>query len=234
MRAVLVKIIADVRRRRMQTALVVLVTLLASCTATIALTLLVRSSAPFDEAFERVSGPHLIFHVDAAKVSPEQLRATASVPVVVATGDPHPIALVPIQVGDKKSTVELVGRDDPGGRVDRLELVAGRWVQGPGEIVVTRFNAPEGAELRIVVNETVRILSRADRPAFLVVGEVVDVGEYSGSLDGRAWVLSDQLARLVDPVASPLAYEMAYRVRDSSTQDGLTSDAAVIQAALPI
>jgi putative ABC transport system permease protein len=233
-RAVLVKIGADVRRRRIQTALVVLVTLLASSAATISLTVLVRSSAPFDETFERVSGPHLVFHVDAAKVGPEQLRSTASVPVVMATGDPHPIAIVPIQVGDRKSTVELVGRDDPGGRVDRLELVAGRWVQGPGEIVVTRFNAPEGAQLRIILGETVRILSRADRPAFVVVGEVVDVGEYSGSLGGRAWVLGNQLVGLVDPDASPLGYEMAYRVRDSSTQDGLTSDATEIQAALPI
>jgi putative ABC transport system permease protein len=173
--------------------------------ATVSLTLLVRSTAPFEDAFERVSGPHLIFHPDAARVSPEQLRAAASLPVVVAAGDPHPIALVPIEVGDRKTTVELVGRDDPGGRVDRLELVSGRWVRGPGEMVVTRFEAPEEGELKIAVGQTVHVLSLADRPAFRVVGEVVDVGEYSGETDGRAWVRSDQVAGLTDPQASPLS-----------------------------
>jgi putative ABC transport system permease protein len=232
-RAILVKIAADVRRRRLQTALVAVVALLASCTATVSLTLLVRSTAPFEEAFERASGPHLILHPDAARVSAEQLRATASLPVVVAAGDPHPIAFVPIAAGDRKTTVELVGRDDPGGRVDRLELVAGRWVQGPGEMVVTRFSAPEAGELRIQVGETVHVLSRADRPAFRVVGEVVDVGEYSGDFDGRAWVRSDQLSGLADVAASPPGYEMAYRVRDSRTEDGLNADAAAIEAALP-
>src|SRR5262249_35579902 len=180
MRAVLAKGAAHVRRRRLQTVLVALTTLVASCTATTSLTLLARTSAPFEQVFERVSGPHLILHPDAARVSTEQLRATASLPVVVAAGDPHRIALVPIQVGERKTRVELVERDDPGGRGARLQLVAGRWVQGPGEIVVPRFDAPEAGELKIVVGETVRVLSRADRPAFRVVGEVVDVGEYSG------------------------------------------------------
>jgi len=233
MRAVLAKIAADVRRRRLQTVLVVLTTLVAGCTATTSLTLLARTTAPFEEAFERVSGPHLILHPDAARVSTEQLRATASLPVVVAAGDPHPIALVPIQVGDKKTRVELVERDDPGGRVDRLQLVAGRWVQGPGEVVVTRFDAPEAGELKIVVGQTVRILSRADRPALRVVGEVVDVGEYGGDTDGRAWIRSDQLTGLINPAEQPLGYEMAYRVRDARTQDGLDAAAAAIKSALP-
>jgi len=233
MRAVLAKVAADVRRRRLQTVLVALTTLVASCTATTSLTLLARTSAPFEQVFERVSGPHLILHPDAARVSTEQLRATASLPVVVAAGDPHRIALVPIQVGERKTRVELVERDDPGGRVDRLQLVAGRWVQGPGEIVVTRFDAPEAGELKIVVGETVRVLSRADRPAFRVVGEVVDVGEYSGDFDGRAWIRSDQLTGLIDPADDALGYEMAYRVRDARTQDGLDAAAAAIKAALP-
>src|SRR5215472_3458754 len=218
MRAVLTKVAADVRRRRLQTLLVALTTLVASCTATTSLTLLARTTAPFEQVFERVSGPHLLLHPDAARVSTEQLRATASLPVVVAAGDPHRIALVPIQVGDRKT---------------RVELVEGRWVQGPGEIVVTRFDAPEAGELKIVVGETVRVLSRADRPAFRVVGEVVDVGEYSGDFDGRAWIRSDQLTGLIDPADDALGYEMAYRVRDARTQDSLNAAAAAIKAALP-
>src|SRR5262249_60155103 len=134
-----------------------------------------------------------------------------------------------IAVEERKPRVGVGERADPGGRLDRLQLVAGRWVQGPGEIVVTRFDAPEAGELKIVVGETVRVLSRADRPAFRVVGEVVDVGEYSGDFDGRAWIRSDQLTGLIDPADDALGYEMAYRVRDARTQDGLDAAAAPIK-----
>jgi putative ABC transport system permease protein len=230
MRAILIKIRRDIQRRRMQTAMVALITLLASAMATISLTLLVRSTAPYEEAFERVSGAHLLMNFDAAKVGPDELRATGALPVVTAAGEPHPIAYVPVEANNHKTTFELVGRDDPGGKVDRIQLAAGRWVQGPGEIVVTRVTTADAGQVKLRVGDTVYALGRSDRPAFRVVGVAIDL--IPGSPE-RAWIRSDQVAGLSDATTSPLGYEMAYRVRDSSTDDGLQRDGRAIEDALP-
>ncbi|HVS47612.1 MAG TPA: ABC transporter permease, partial [Candidatus Dormibacteraeota bacterium] len=93
MRPVFTQIRAAVFRRRMQTATVVLVSLLATTVSTMALTLLVRSTQPFDDAFARIDGPHLVFHLDATQVRPAQLQATSTLPGVTAAGPPHEIAL---------------------------------------------------------------------------------------------------------------------------------------------
>ena len=111
---VLTQIRAAVLRRRTQTATVVLVTLLATTVSTMAITLLVRSTQPFDDAFARVNGPHLVFHLDATRVTPAQLQATSTLPGVTAAGPPHEIALVPLQRGEEKAVFEIVGRATPG------------------------------------------------------------------------------------------------------------------------
>ncbi|GAC1652753.1 MAG: hypothetical protein NVS9B1_00770 [Candidatus Dormibacteraceae bacterium] len=231
MRAVLTKIGRDIQRRRMQTAVVALITLLAGAMATISLTLVVRSTAPYDDAFDRVSGAHLVFHLDAAKVGPEAIRATGALPVVTAAGEPRPIAFVPFERGTKKATLQVVGRDDPGGRLERIQLAAGRWVQRPGEIVVTHISTPDIGQVKMSIGDTVYALSRPERPAFKVVGEAIDVNETTERT--RAWVRSSEVAGLTDGLNSRPGFEMAYRVRHAETDAGLAGDAQAIQDALP-
>jgi putative ABC transport system permease protein len=125
--AVLTQVRSAVLRHRAQSAVVLLTTMLAATVSTMSLTLAVRSLGPWDAAFASVSGPHLVFHLDAARVTPAQLEATASLPGVVAAGPVHEIAMVPLQRGSEKAVFEIVGRDNPGGAVDRLRLREGRW-----------------------------------------------------------------------------------------------------------
>src|SRR5436309_15402880 len=99
MRPLFTQIRAAILRRRSQTATVLLVCRLPTTVSTMALTLLVRSTQPFDDAFARLSGPHLVFHVDASRVSRPQLQATATLRCLTAAGRPHEIALGPLHRG---------------------------------------------------------------------------------------------------------------------------------------
>jgi putative ABC transport system permease protein len=235
MRPVLTQIRAAVLRRRTQTATVVLVSLLATTVSTMALTLLVRSTQPFDDAFARVSGPHLVFHLDATRVTTAQLEATSALPGVTATGPPHEIALVPLQRGNEKAVFEIVGRATPGGAVDRIALRDGRWPERPGEIVLS-YRGDLPALNHVEVGTQVRAVSRTGLIPFTVVGAALDLADtmYENNISvARAWVLPGQVAPLVDGDQVRLGYEMAYRFQRAASADELGADRHLVEAALP-
>ena len=235
MRPVLTQIRAAVLRRRTQTATVVLVSLLATTVSTMALTLLVRSTQPFDDAFARVNGPHLVFHLDATRVTPAQLQATSTLPGVTAAGPPHEIALVPLQRGNEKAVFEIVGRATPGGAVDRIALRDGRWAERPGEIVLS-YRGDLPALNHAKVGTQVRAVSRTGLVPFTVVGTASDVADslYENNIGvARAWVQPGQVAPLADGDQVRLGYEMAYRFQRAATADELVADRHLVEAALP-
>jgi len=236
-RAALTQIRAAVLRRRAQTVTVLLVSLLAGGVSTMAVTLLVRSAQPWDDAFGRYSGAHLMFHFDASKVSAEQLAATSSLPGVTAAGPPHETVLIPFGRGSQKGQVQLIGRADPGGKIDRIPLAAGRWPERRGEIAVTRTEDISIA-FRPQLGETIHALTGAGLVDFKVVGEVIDLGGHGLELDftngaAGAWALPADVEALVDGRQIQLGYEMAYRFKDAATEDQLAADRREIEAALP-
>ena len=235
MRAVITQIRTAVFRRRVQTATVLLVSLLAGSVSTMALTLLVRSHQPWDDAFAQYSGPHLLFHFDAAKVSPAQLDATASLPGVTAAGPPRLTALVSFEAGTQKGAMQLIGRVNPGGQIDRLPVLAGRWPERPGEIAVTRNSS---IPIQPHVGQTIRTLTAVGTGQFKVVGEVADLAVHYQALDysnvaPAAWVLPSDIALIVAAGHIPSSYEMAYRFTRASTSSELAADRREIEAALP-
>jgi putative ABC transport system permease protein len=235
MRPVLTQIRAAMLRRKSQTATVLLVSLLATTVSTMALTLLVRSTQPFDDAFARLSGPHLVFHVDASRVSVAQLQTTSTLPGVTAAGPPHEIALVPLQRGSEKAVFNLVGRDRAGGEVDRISLRDGRWPERPGEIAVS-YRGDLPALNRVPVGAQLQAVTRNGLVPFKVVGTVADQfdGIYENGVGiARAWVQPGQVASLADGDQIRLGYEMAYRFQHAATPQELLADRNEIEAALP-
>jgi len=235
MRPVLTQIRAAILRRKSQTATVLLVSLLATAVSTMALTLLVRSTQPFDDAFARLSGPHLVFHLDAARVSRDQLQATATLPGVTAAGPPHEVALVPLQRGSEKAVFDIVGRDTAGGAVDRIYLREGRWPERPGEIAIA-FRGDLPALNHVPVGAQLQAVTRQGLVPFKVVGSVADQfdGIYENNVSiGRAWVQPGQVASLTDGDQIRLGYEMAYRFQHSATTQELLVDRHEVEAALP-
>src|SRR5437763_16959238 len=70
---------SDIRRRKLQTVVIAFVILLSSGAATLALSLLVESDAPYEHAFAQAHGAHVMVTCAADKVTQARLRATASV-----------------------------------------------------------------------------------------------------------------------------------------------------------
>jgi putative ABC transport system permease protein len=213
---------SGVGRRRVQTLVVILATLMAVASAVVAGALMVASSAPFDHAFARQRGPHLIAQVDGAKASTAQLAATAQLPGVVASAGPYETAVINAFDPNGIATPELtvVGRATPGGAVDNLSLDSGRWVAGPGEIVLpTNFPEdifPLGSALRV-----------KGGPVLKVVGRALSVGK-----TGDAWVAPGQV-RALRTAGAPVSMEMLYRFASAGTKTQITADRARLTAALP-
>ncbi|WP_345363689.1 ABC transporter permease [Actinoallomurus liliacearum] len=221
---------AGVGRRRVQTVVMVLTTMLAVAASVLALGLLVASQAPFDHAFARQRGAHLTAQFDGAKVTPARLTATAHLSGVTAAAGPFPVrslrpriqgaeaAMLPT---DRLPPMTIVGRADPGGPVDRVDVTAGRWVSGPGEIVLSDDGPRSG------VGDRLDFPDLPGDPTLTVVGLARSVGA-----SAEAWVSP---ARLTAPNApgTGAAYQMLYRFTDSATDAQITADRATVAAAVP-
>jgi putative ABC transport system permease protein len=224
MNAVLRKTVADLRRRKVQTAVVALVVFLSSLTATLALTLLVETDAPFDRAFNQVQGAHLFVTFDAEKVSAAQLRPTGSLPSISAVGGPWQLSPASITMaGGRTRVIPVAGREQAGGSVDRLTLDAGRFVQGLGEVVLSRQLADETG---IGVGDMLAPASDSPLPALRVVGIGTAIGN-----DAAAWVIPGQLPQVTG--GRPAQYLMAYRLRQASTPAQIAAAVDAITSAVP-
>jgi putative ABC transport system permease protein len=231
MKALLTKILGDLRRRRVQAIVIFVIVALTAGVGTLGIEILNEASAPFDSAFEQNAGAHLqvLFHNTLANV--DALAPTTRVPDVTASAGPWPSNILPFAFGTAKDDLRVIGRSDPGGPVDRLQLVAGRWVARPGEIVLTRSFAEESG---LAVGDQLTAISRSDKPRLAVVGEVVDIDEADASLQTPqyAWVVPAQVAGLLTPGDKP-DYIMLYRFRQAATDADLQHEIQEITAAAP-
>jgi putative ABC transport system permease protein len=230
MKALLTKIFGDLRQRRLQAVVIFIIVMLTAGVGTLAIEILNGSSSPFDRAFEQNAGAHVQAVFDGKLVTPDQLAA-AHLPEVTASAGPWPTSILPFASGTAKTILRVMGRADPGGPVDRLHLVAGRWATQPGEIVLTRSFAQLA---QLAVGNRLTALSRLDKPALTVVGEVVDIDEADASLQSPqyAWVVPAQVAGLL-PAGSKPDYGMLFRFRQAATTADLQQDTQEITAALP-
>ena len=142
MGAVRIKAFADLRSRRLQGAALAAVMFLACGAATLALSILDGSTAPFDRAFARANGAHLVIDY-AAAVSDERLLATAHAEGVEASAGPW--ASTTAAFGDSLGGLlrgqVVSGRPEGGTSIDEVTVRAGRWWQAPGEIVLDQDTA---------------------------------------------------------------------------------------------
>ena len=137
MTAILVKAIADLRRRRLQAAVIFVATLLAAGTGTMALTLLSQTRDPYQTAFAAQQGAHLQVAYDS-RSDPQTIAATPQLLGATASGGPYPVTSLQFQAGSRKFSLDTIGRDDPGGPVEQLRITAGHWPSSNDEIALTR------------------------------------------------------------------------------------------------
>ncbi|MCX4803678.1 FtsX-like permease family protein [Streptomyces sp. NBC_01214] len=212
---------AAVRRRRLQTFVIGLVVLCSTTTVLLALGLLDAASSPFDRAYAAQRGPHTVATFDTAKAPPEQLARTARRPGVEAAAGPFEQTVLDVPAGWlwlAGGSLTVVGRADPGGPVDRIELLEGRWATAPGEIVIgwNSYGSPGPRPLGT------RLEVPGSAP-LTVVGVAAGVSRSAG-----AWVSPEQMTAL-----RPSAAQMLYRFTHSSTDAQLAAALAGATAELP-
>ena len=224
MSAVLRASLADLRRRKVQTAVIGFVLFLASLSATLALTLLIETDAPFDHAFAQAQGAQLTMTFAATAVTESQVRATASTAGVTSAGGPWRIdAWATVDPGGPSYVNPLEGRADPGGPVDRLTLTDGRWAQTPTEVVLAQSTS---GELGKQVGDVVSPASGSPIPALTVVGIAASVGD-----NAAAWALPAAVP-LITAGKLPTSYVMAYRLVHAGTTREVSAVANAISASL--
>ncbi|MGW3245391.1 ABC transporter permease [Streptomyces sp. NPDC001070] len=220
MRAVWRAARAAVRRRRLQTLVIALVTLTSTGAIVVALGLVDAASAPFDKAFGEQHGPHVIAVFDRSKASDAQLAQAAGRPGVEAAAGPFPQATVDLPWDTAKygvfGEVTIVGRPGPGGPVDRLDLWAGRWPTRPGEVVLNRQSDWTDDDLgkRIPV---------PSGPTLTIVGFAFDL-----SRTADAWVAPSQISAL-----HPASTQMLLRFKDASSDARLRAQLGTATEGLP-
>ena len=211
-------------RRRVQSLVIGLATLLAVTASVLGGSLLVASEAPFQKAFDRQHGAQLTVGFDADKATAAQVGASARAAGVEASAGPFPTASVALGINAEATMpLALVGRASAGEAVDRVDVTEGRWVEKPGEIVVS---ADSGPSVRLGQELTFPDLSGS--PSLTVVGVARSV---SRTADG--WVLPSQIADLTAS-GRPDGYQMLYRFTHAATSAQITHDRAAVAATVPV
>ena len=210
-------------RRRVQTLVIGLATLLAVTASVLGGALLVSSEAPFEKAFERQHGAQLTAQFDASRATTAQLAASARASGVTAAAGPFPTATVtPGFGGHGGAPLSVAGRATSGGEIDKVTVLRGRWVEKPGEIVVSADTGPE-----VRLGRQLEFPDLPGSPALTVVGVARSV---SRTADG--WVLPSQIAKLT-PSGRVGGYQMLYRFTHAHTSAQLARDRSALTASLP-
>ncbi|MFI0728404.1 ABC transporter permease [Streptomyces sp. NPDC021225] len=220
MRAVWRAARAAVRRRRLQTIVILLVTLVSTGAMVVALGLVDSASAPFEKTLARQHGPHMVAAFDPAKVSDTELTRAARQPGVEAAAGPFAQAKIEMPTGPGNlglgGQVTVVGRSGPAGPVDRVDLWAGRWATRPGEVVLNRQTDWTARDL----GKRIQVPSG---PTLTIVGFAFEL-----SHTADAWVAPDQIAAL-----HPTATQMLFRFTDASSEARLRDQLATVTQGLP-
>ncbi|MPZ83583.1 MAG: FtsX-like permease family protein [Actinophytocola sp.] len=146
--------VRDLRRRRIEAALLLLAIMAATTTLTLGLVLRDAASDPYQSTREATNGPDVVASVapypselpdDPAELVLDQparlsgLEELASAPGVIDHSGPYPVTAAELQTSGRTSDVQAVGRDAAPASVDQPELIQGSWVSDGGVVVEAAF-----------------------------------------------------------------------------------------------
>jgi putative ABC transport system permease protein len=235
MGAVRVKTLADLRRRRLQSGVIAVVLFLASAAATLALAILAESNAPFEHAFARANGAHLVVDYGPS-VGSDAVAATGHASSVTASAGPWPVTAGSLghPKGGRIGGGQFSGRPTPDRSIDAVTILAGRWWQASGEAVLDQDTArlldkAVGDSITVYPPTDGKQPVPADAPGRVLT--VVGVAASVSTPDVAVWMSPDDVTA-VNPRHAP-ALQMLYRVDPSGSEPDLRSALANITAPLP-
>src|SRR2546429_5442977 len=228
MPAVLVKAMRDLRRRRLQAAVIFVTTLLAVATGTMAFMIVSQTSDPYRTAFAAQKGAHLQVFFDP-RTDPGTLAGSPPLIGATAYGGPYYATDMQLQLAGHKYQVTTIGRDNPSGDVEQLRITSGHWPSADNEIAITRSFADVN---HISIGDRLKVVSVPQQPVLTVAAELVDIDEGQATISGQhAWVTSSAIASLTAKGTS--SYLMDYRFADDPTSAQLKAHMDTLRAALP-
>ncbi|MFE7788695.1 ABC transporter permease [Streptomyces sp. NPDC057460] len=214
---------SGVRRRRVQTLVIGLATMMAVAASVLGGSLLVVSGAPFDDAFAKQHGAHLSVQFDAGKASAGQLSKSKDTEGVSSAVGPFRTAtVIPRSDGAVPGwPMTVVGRGDPGRDVDEVALLDGRWPTHSGEIVLSA-----NSSLLPTIGMKLAFPDLSGGPTLTVVGVARSVTQTAD-----AWVVPSQMRTLTAPGSG--GYQMLYRFTDAGTAAQITAGGKAVTESLP-
>ncbi|MEU5293419.1 ABC transporter permease [Streptomyces umbrinus] len=214
---------SGVGRRRVQTLVIGLATMMAVAASVLGGSLLVVSGAPFDGAFAEQHGAHLSVQFDTGKVSAGQLSKSKDAEGVSSAAGPFRTATVTPRSEDvgPEWPMTVVGRGDPGRDVDEVALLDGRWPTRSGEIVLSA-----NSSIFATVGMRIAFPDLSGGPALTVVGVARSVTQTAD-----AWVLPSQMPALTAPGSG--GYQMLYRFTDAGTAAQITAGSRAVTDSMP-
>jgi ABC-type lipoprotein release transport system permease subunit len=130
--------VRDLRRRRIEAALLLLAIMAATTTLTLGLVLRDAASDPYQSTREATHGPDVVASV-SQPAGLSSLEDLASAPGVADHSGPYPVTPAELQASGRTSDVQAVGRDAAPASVDQPELIQGSWVSDGGVVVEAAF-----------------------------------------------------------------------------------------------
>lgn len=214
---------SGVGRRRVQTLVIGLATMMAVAASVLGGSLLVASGAPFDDAFTKQHGAHLSVQFDAGKVGAAQLSKSKDAEGVSSAAGPfRTTTLTPRSEGaGPEWPITVVGRGDPGRDVDEVALLDGRWPTRSGEIVLSANSA-----IFATMGMKIAFPDLSGDPALTVVGVARSVTQTAD-----AWVVPSQMPALTAPGSG--GHQMLYRFTDAGTAAQVTAGSKAVTQSLP-
>lgn len=176
----------DLRRRRVETALLLLAVLAATTTLTLGLVLRDAAADPYQTTREATRGPDVVAFADAAEL--EKLTTAAG---VAEHSGPFPVARAKFQAFGRTSDVQAIGRDAAPATVDQPALTDGDWVSDGGVVLEASF----AAAYRVKAGDPIALNGRSFRVAGVAVTAamapypastcLVPTGCVSGAVTGK-------------------------------------------------
>ena len=229
-------------RHKVQAAVIGMVLLISTASATLGFALLAASNAPFQNAFSSQHGAHVTVTVNPAHASPAELAATRTLGGVTAAAGPFAAATVPVQFGGQPfGQLMLAGRPSPGGPVDNVVMNAGHWPVGPGQVVLDGTAAPGGNQgpgqggprlgSTLTVSGPRATGAAGGRKAAPVTLTVVGfANSITNTADG--WVTGGEVTQL-QALGAPASAQMMYRFTQAGSYAQIRADVAKVTRALP-
>ena len=194
-------VIGDIKRRRVQSAMLLVMIATATTTLTLGLTLHHVSHSQFARTRAATRGPDVVAEVGydpgSSRPSAKQLAPLLHGPGIAGTAGPYPVALVRLTSPRINVPVQAEGRDLAPAAIDRPLLVAGHWV-APGGAVLEQGLADS---LHLHIGDAIRLGGHSLRVAGIAVTAAQPF--YPARVPGLVWLTrtnAEQLATRSQPL----------------------------------